>query len=114
MTLLLSVHLILLRYCSLEDNKPRVTPLEKPQTENLSKEPLSELDEESELDELLERLESVLVFRLPAEKSKKFVDQLEACSNEEELREKALAISKKVTLLVNASVGKDLLAILDY
>ena len=31
-----------------------------------------------------------------------------------ELREKAQSISKKITLLVNASVGKDLLATLDY
>ncbi len=102
------------QFTSLEDDKAHVKPLEKPKMENLPKEFSSKIDQESEVDKLLERLESILIVRLPAKKAGKFIEELRACSSEDELRAKARSISKKITLIVNASVGKELLSLLDY
>ncbi len=92
----------------------QVTSLKKPRVENLPEEPSSKINKESKVDELLERLESILIARLPEKKAKGYIEELHLCSSEEDLRAKAQAISKKIALIVNASAGKELMLLLDY
>ena len=64
--------------------------------------------------ELRQRIESFLVARLPSTKSQKFIEQFHTCSNESELKETTRVVAKKISLIVNASVGKELLSLIDY
>ena len=65
-----------------KDDKAQEAPFEKPKAENLNEDSSFKLDEESTVDDLLERLESILIVRLPAKKAEKFIDELRACSSE--------------------------------
>ena len=65
------------------------------------------------LDKLHQKLAAILKTRLPEKKAMQFIEQLRDCSSEVELKSKTQDISKKITLMVNASVGKELLQALD-
>ena len=93
-----------------------------PEVNNETKEPLSEANEikkplpeaNDRLNELRQRLELILVARLPEKKAMGFIKQLRTCSSEEELKVEAKAIVKKITLIVDVSIGRELLAALYY
>ncbi len=65
------------------------------------------------LGELHRRLEEYLEAKLPSSKASSFIEQIRVCSSEKELKEKVKSISKKITLMINPSVGKELLSVLD-
>ena len=67
----------------------------------------------SKIGELHKRLEEYLKAKLPSGKASDFIAQIRACSSETELKEKVKTISKKITLIINPSVGKGLLSVLD-
>ena len=97
------------------DSKEAIKASEAPrkgQKVGNSPETVSEPDDN--INELRGRLKSYLEAKLPLDKANNFIEQLNACSSEEALREQAQIISKKITLSVNVSAGKELLSILNH
>lgn len=98
----------------LESSNTQKEISEQYKVESLPKKIPLKSDGQGNAKELLERLESILVARLPMKKVTGYIKQLRACSSEQELRAEARTISKKIALIVNASAGKELLSLLDY
>ena len=67
----------------------------------------------SKIGELHRRLEEYLTTKLPSSKASGFIEQIRVCSSEAELKEKVKSISKKITLIINPSVGKELMSVLE-
>ena len=83
-----------------------------PEVNDEIEEPLPEVS--NRLNELRQRLKLILLARLPEKKAIEFIEQLYACSSEEELKVEAKIMAKKITLIINVSVGKEILAALYY
>ena len=62
---------------------------------------------------LCEELESFLTVRLPSKKAKDLLRELLICSSEFELKITAKRLAKKIALLVDSNVGKEMLELIE-